>query len=197
LAGVVPDIPIGVEAQLPDEPHRTLRQRFEIVNESECWRCHKKMNPLGNPFEAYDDFGRFRTEHLVGEDGNVIASEAEAYSRIRSSQWRDSHPKNSPPEQFKRITVDISGELKGTDDPSLDGPVSGPLELTQKLAKSDRVRQSIIRHVFRFWMGRNETLDDSPTLMAMDKAYLNSDGSFRELLVSLVTSDSFIYRKTL
>ena len=52
LAGVVPDIPIGVEAQLPEEPHRTLRQRFAVVQAEECWRCHKKMNPLGNPFEV-------------------------------------------------------------------------------------------------------------------------------------------------
>ena len=44
-------------------------------------------------------------------------------------------------------------------------------------------------------MGRNETLADSPTLIAMDKAYLGSDGSFTELLVALVTSDSFLYRK--
>jgi hypothetical protein len=44
-------------------------------------------------------------------------------------------------------------------------------------------------------MGRNETLDDSPTLIAADRAYLASDGSFRELLVSLLTSDSFLLRK--
>ena len=44
-------------------------------------------------------------------------------------------------------------------------------------------------------MGRNETLDDSPTLMAMDKAYVDSGGSFKETLVALVTSDSFLFRK--
>jgi hypothetical protein len=44
-------------------------------------------------------------------------------------------------------------------------------------------------------MGRNETLDDSPTLIAADQAYSKNDGSFKELLVSLLTSDSFLYRK--
>ena len=29
----------------------------------------------------------------------------------------------------------------------------------------------------------------------MDQAYLKSEGSFNELLVSLLTSDSFLYRK--
>ncbi|MDB4371353.1 DUF1585 domain-containing protein [Mariniblastus sp.] len=52
-----------------------------------------------------------------------------------------------------------------------------------------------MRHVFRFWMGRNEMLSDSKTLIAMDQAYVESQGSFRELLVSLLTSDSFLYRK--
>lgn len=196
LAGVVPDIPIGVEAQLPEEPKRTLRQRFEIVQAEQCWRCHKKMNPLGNPFEAYDDFGRFRTEHLVEkESDHVIASHFEAYSRLRKISWRDSHKKGAPLETFDTIPVDTSGVLSGTGDAQLDGEVSDAIDLIRRLAKSDRVRQSFIRHVFRYWMGRNESLNDSPTLMAMDKAYLQSDGSFQELLVALVTSDSFLYRK--
>ena len=68
-------------------------------------------------------------------------------------------------------------------------------ELMEKLAASDLVRQSFIRHVFRFWMGRNEMLSDSKTLIAMDLAYVESQGSFQELLVCLLTSDSFLYRK--
>ena len=44
-------------------------------------------------------------------------------------------------------------------------------------------------------MGRNEMLSDSPTLMAMDKAYVNSDGSFKEVIVKLMTSDSFLTRR--
>jgi hypothetical protein len=65
----------------------------------------------------------------------------------------------------------------------------------ERLAKSDLSRQSFIRHVFRYWMGRNEMLSDSQTLIAMDKAYLENGGSFKELLVALLTSDSFLYRK--
>ena len=57
------------------------------------------------------------------------------------------------------------------------------------------MRQVFVRHAFRYWMGRNETLDDSPTLMAADQAYVESGGSMKALLVSLLTSDSFLYRK--
>ena len=46
-------------------------------------------------------------------------------------------------------------------------------------------------------MGRNELLSDSKTLIAADRAYVESEGSFEALLVSLLSSDSFLYRKNL
>ena len=64
-----------------------------------------------------------------------------------------------------------------------------------RIAKSPRARQSIIRYAFRFFMGRNELLSDSRTLMDADKAYVQSGGSFKAVIVSLLTSDSFLYRK--
>ena len=79
--------------------------------------------------------------------------------------------------------------------PSLDGPVKDALDLIDRLNQSDRVRQSIIRHAFRYFLGRNETLSDSQTLINADQAYLSSGGSFDAVIVSLLTSDSFIYRK--
>lgn len=158
LAGVVLDVPITVDAQIPDDESKTLRQRFSVVHESECWRCHKKMNPLGMPFEAFNHVGRWRALE-------------------------------------KEKPVDTSGSISYTGDDSLDTEVQGVREMMEKLATSDLVRQSFIRHVFRYWMGRNEMLSDSKTLIAMDKAYVESEGSFKELLVCLLTSDSFLYRK--
>jgi hypothetical protein len=38
-------------------------------------------------------------------------------------------------------------------------------------------------------------LTDSKTLVAADKAYLESGGSYQALVTSLLTSDSFLYRK--
>jgi hypothetical protein len=88
-----------------------------------------------------------------------------------------------------------TGRLDGTGDPTLDGDVKDALDLIDRLAKSERVRQSIIRHVFRFYLGRNETLSDSQTLIDADRAYVISGGSFKAVIVSILTSDSFIYRK--
>ena len=186
LAGTIPDVPITVDAVIPEDPHKTMRQRLDAkTNNNYCMRCHEKINPLGLPFEIYDDFGRFRTEEALEYPENLIA-EGPRKSDSPHVDFRD---------MYKTRKVDARGYLKGTGDSSLDGEVTDALDLIDRLAKSDRARQSIIRHAFRYFLGRNETLSDSKTLIDADQTYLKSGGSFDELIVSLLTSDSFIYRK--
>lgn len=165
LGGVIPDIPITVDASIPEDHTKTLRERLQKTEKAECWRCHRKMNPLGYAFEIYDDFGRYRTDEILGKG--------------------DTRP------------VNARSELADTGEQELAGEFQDALELIQKLAESDKVRQCMIRHVFRYFMGRNETLSDSKTLISADRAYLESGGSFKALLISLLSSDSFLYRKTL
>lgn len=157
LGGGIPDVPITVDAMLPDEPQNTLRERMRVTRESYCWTCHKKMDPLGLPFEMYNHAGLYRETEL-----------------------------DKP--------VDTSGEIIESGDPALDGEVADALEMIQKLADSERVEQVFVRHAFRFWMGRNETLNDAPVLQEAHRAYKESGGSVNALLVSLLTSDAFLYR---
>jgi hypothetical protein len=65
LAGLVPNVPITVDATIPVDHHKTLRERLTVTEKQECWRCHEQMNPLGHPFEIYDDFVRYRTEEFL------------------------------------------------------------------------------------------------------------------------------------
>jgi hypothetical protein len=177
LAGRVPDIPITVDAVVPEDHHKTLRTRLEAITlKQDCWKCHEYMNPLGLPFEMYDDFGRFRTDEVLIHPENIIGKEGRG-------------------NKYKSLPVDPRGALDSTGDPALDGEVKDALDLIDRLAKSTRVRQSIIRHAFRFYMGRNEMLSDSQTLIDADNAYVSSGGSFKAVILSLLTSDSFIYRK--
>lgn len=187
LAGTIPDVPITVDAVIHPDKSKTLRQRMENrTGDSFCWRCHEKMDPLGFPFEMYDDFGRFRTEEKLEHEDNLI--------KPAKKGELNEFGANLP--VYKTLPVDARGVLKGTGDIKLDGEVNDAYDLIDRLAKSDRARQSIIRHAFRYFLGRNETLNDSKTLIDADKAYLESKGSFDEVIVSLLTSDSFIYRKS-
>ena len=45
LGGGIPDVPITVDAMLPDEPKSTLRERMRVTRETYCWTCHSKMEP--------------------------------------------------------------------------------------------------------------------------------------------------------
>lgn len=158
LGGGIPDVPITVDAMLPDEPKNTLRNRMRVTREKYCWTCHEKMDPLGLPFEMYNHAGLFRTMEL-----------------------------DEP--------VDTTGEIIDSGDPALDGPVENALHMIEKLSASERVEQVFIRHAFRFWMGRNETLNDAPILQAAHRAYRDNGGSMKALIVALITSDAFLYRK--
>ena len=181
LAGRVPDVPITVDAQVPEDPHKTFRERVEgVTGQQACWKCHQHMNPLGYAFEVYDDFGRYRTEESLENSENLVAK---------------AQPKSGTLDVYKTKPVNAVGHLSGSSNPELDGKVNGGIDMIGRLAKSERVRQSIIRHAFRFYMGRNEMLTDSQTLIEADKAYVESGGSFKAVIVSLLTSDSFMYRK--
>ena len=158
LGGAIADVPITVDAMLPDEPKETLRHRMRVTREESCWKCHRKMDPLGLPFEMFNHAGLFRTTEL-----------------------------GKP--------VNAKGEITDSGDAALDGSVNNALEMIGKLSRSERVKQVFVRHAFRYWMGRNETINDAPVLQDAYKAYVDNDGSMKALLISLLTSDAFLYRK--
>ena len=91
--------------------------------------------------------------------------------------------------------VNTTSKIVNTGVPSVDGDIKSPFELIKRLAASTHCEQVFVRYVFRFFMGRNETLGDAKTLQEAHKAYADNDGSMKALVVSLLTSDSFIYRK--
>jgi len=132
LGGGIPDVPITVDAMLPDEPHHSLRERMRVTKDH-------------------------RTTEL-----------------------------NKP--------VDTSGEIIDSGDEQLDGEVANAIEMIGKLAESRRAEQVFVRHAFRFWMGRNETLNDAPVLQTAYRAYRDNGGSMNALITSLLTSDAFLYR---
>ena len=174
LADYVPEIPITVNAVISEDRKHTLRDRLEPTRAKECWTCHKKMNPLGLPFENFDDFGRFRNAEVLDE---ILSIFPERHRDARTTP------------------IDASGEIIDSGDKQIDGNVKSVFELLDRLANSPRVRQSFVRHNFRYWLGRNETFSDSPTLINADRAYIENGGSMKALIASLLSSDSFIYRK--
>jgi hypothetical protein len=94
----------------------------------------------------------------------------------------------------KNRPVNTLGAILESGDPKLDGPVANPIELIHRIADSPRVRQVFVRYAFRFFVGRNETVRDAKTLQEAERAYLEEKGSAKALVVSLLSSDSFLFR---
>ncbi|MEM9187605.1 MAG: DUF1588 domain-containing protein [Myxococcota bacterium] len=171
LCNALPPIPLDVVPQVPDVDGATLRERLAQHSEdAQCSGCHQFLDGIGIGLQGYDDYGRYR----LGEPVRMRDAEDPSRSTIAIRE------------------MDETGTLLGSGD--ADGPFDGAGELSERLAGSARVRQCMVRHAFRFWMGRNERYGDACTLSAMDGAYVDSGGDLVELLVALTASDSFLTR---
>ncbi len=88
--------------------------------------------------------------------------------------------------------VDATGELLATD---VDGPFDGGVELAHQLAQSEQVRECVARQWFRFAFGRLEGDGDACSLDTLHLAFADSDYDVRALLIELVRTDAFLYRR--
>ena len=180
LGNVVPDIPITVDAQLPNAPEMTLRQRMHVTEEKYCWQCHKLMNDVGLPFEIYDHVGRYREVELVLD--------------IEATEKNVDEKGNHQGDVLRDVKVNASGKIDLVGVDSVKSDVRDAVDMLHKLAESEYVEQVFVRHAFRYWAGRNESLGDAKSLQASHRAYRESGGSMEALIVALLSSDSFLFR---
>ncbi|MGH1342689.1 MAG: DUF1588 domain-containing protein [Nannocystales bacterium] len=89
---------------------------------------------------------------------------------------------------------DGSSELILMPSAELGGPVTSALDMSQKFAESQWVKRCFIRQTFRYFAGREETIHDRCTFVALEEAYDDSGGSLAEMLAVLFTSESFTCR---
>jgi hypothetical protein len=89
--------------------------------------------------------------------------------------------------------IDASGAVTGTTD--RDGAFKDAVELLGRLADSTTVSQCFVRHAFTYWMGRQDGQGDGCSLVGAHAAFTRA-GDHLELLASLFSSRSFLYRST-
>jgi hypothetical protein len=69
------------------------------------------------------------------------------------------------------------------------------LDLIKKLPASERVEQLCVHHAFRYSVGWGETINGAPISQEPHRAYRESNGGMKSLIASVVTPDTFLYRK--
>ena len=91
--------------------------------------------------------------------------------------------------------IDASAEFNGATDPALQGPFYGAIELGDRLADSETVRNCAVATWFRYAYGRLlEDEIDACTLEYLQQRFADSEGDVRDLLVALTQTDAFRFR---
>jgi Protein of unknown function (DUF1588)/Protein of unknown function (DUF1592)/Protein of unknown function (DUF1595)/Protein of unknown function (DUF1585)/Protein of unknown function (DUF1587) len=88
--------------------------------------------------------------------------------------------------------VDARGELLGTD---IDGPFTGPAELSARLARSAQFRRCFVQQLWRFGEGRAAAGGDEGDLAALAAGFEQADHRIGDLVLELIKRPSFILRK--
>lgn len=91
------------------------------------------------------------------------------------------------------LKIDASGDIVEGGD--ISGPFNGGIELSTKLAGSPVVQGCFARQLFSFAIARNYGDEDSCALTFIESKFAESNGNLKELMVSLVLSDNFLYRR--
>jgi hypothetical protein len=164
LGGTVPDVPVTVDAVVSRDHSKTLRERFEHLRKDAY--CWRCHQQMNQLGMPFENYDQFGRFRLRDLEAPVDSSGA--------------------------LVTD--GPVFDISDQGLAGAVSNPIELIHRLANSQRAQEVFVRYAFRFFLGRNETVRDAKTLRDANEAYSKSGGSMKALVVSLLSSDSFLYR---
>ncbi|HVJ20409.1 MAG TPA: DUF1592 domain-containing protein [Polyangiaceae bacterium] len=83
------------------------------------------------------------------------------------------------------LVIDASGDFDGT-------PFTTPAEMGSLMRQSEKVRNCMVRRVYRYAMGRKENEYDEAQIAALSAAFATDGQRFSPLLMNLVQNDGFL-----
>jgi hypothetical protein len=175
LCQEVPPPPPGVDPTLPavsaEKPMTTRERLGAHVGNRSCSSCHNLIDPIGFGLEGFDNVGRFREKVT-----------------IRTAQLRDAVTNSQTASKDIALPLDTKGYIQGIP----NSEFSNAAELGKILAGDPTCQKCVVKQIFRYATGRQEAKSDQEQLDAMYKVFQKSGFRFRELVLALVTSDSFL-----
>jgi hypothetical protein len=165
LCQEVPNPPPGVDTNLPpfDEAKPvTNRGRLAVhAGSSMCAGCHNLIDPIGFGLEKFDAIGMRREQYKI-----VFASEG---------RRRDANE--------ILLDLDTSAWVTGI----ANSEFKSPRGLGELLAETPQCHECVVKQVFRYMAGREDTPADRPMINRALKRFQDSGFLFKELAVSLIT----------
>ena len=174
LCQQVPPPPPGVDTNLPPvEESRPVTNRERLAghaNAKMCAGCHKLIDPIGFGFEKFDAIGMRREKHKLLFYPNLTGA---ALRRAKPTEFE--------------LELDTRGMVAGL----ANSEFASPKELGDILAKTPQCQECVVKQVFRYMSGRQDTAADRPALTQALEAFRKSDYKFKELMFALATSREF------
>ena len=172
LCEKIPDPPPDATATLPplteDKPLANRDLLAVHLSSPSCAGCHNLIDPVGFGLEMFDAVGRRREMQSI------------TFFPARAERGKEA--------VTVEVAIDPSGLVSGVS----PKPFSSPRELGELLAESPQCQECIVRQVFRYATGRQETLGDRRDIEAAVAAFRASGFRFRELLVAMATTEAFL-----
>jgi uncharacterized protein DUF1592/uncharacterized protein DUF1588/uncharacterized protein DUF1587/uncharacterized protein DUF1595/uncharacterized protein DUF1585 len=165
----VPPPPPGVDTNLPPVEETkpvTNRDRLAMHTTNQmCVGCHNLIDPVGFGFEKFDAIGMRREKHklLFFQPGASVAA------------------RRAPPKSVE-LEIDTKGWVAGLESATF----ASPRELGQLLARTPQCQECVVKQVFRYMAGRQDSPADRAMISGALAAFRASGFHFRELMVFLV-----------
>jgi hypothetical protein len=170
----VPPPPPGVDTNLPSvEEARPLTNRERLAahtTNKACAGCHNLIDPIGFGLEKFDAIGMYREKQKLL-----------FYPEYHGAATHKPKPK----EVF--LTLDTTGQVAGlADSQFVNGKQLGAL-----LAATPQCQECIVKQVFRYMAGRQDTRADVPVIQRALADFRTSGFRYKELVVSLIRQWEF------
>ena len=172
----VPPPPPGVNATLPpfsDAKPMTNRERLSVHLGSEsCASCHRLLDSIGLGLERFDAIGQFRQQHLV----KIPPTRDELKRKIKTKAT-----------EYK-LDLDTKAMVVGI----ANSEFQSAKELGAVLAEDEGCQKCVVKQLFRYALGREETLADRPAIDQALERFQASGFRFQELIIDIVKSEPFL-----
>jgi len=163
LCQEVPDPPPGTDNNLPASTEArplTNRERLGVhLTNPACATCHQLMDPIGFGLEKFDAVGKRREKQSI----TFFPGRQERGSRAKAVE----------------LEIDTRGAVAGI----ANSEFSSPKDLGRILAGSAQCQECVVRQLFRYAFGRQETSADRPVIARGLEVFRSSQFRLQELII--------------
>ena len=164
----VPPPPPGVDTNLPvlseARPMNNRERLAAHTTNKSCAGCHSLIDPIGFGLENFDAIGMYREKQRL----------------LFYPEYHGNLQKPKPHEI--NLALDTTGQVAGL----ADSQFTSARQLGELLARTPQCQECIVKQVFRYMSGRQDTRADASVIRGALEDFQSSGFHFDALVVSLV-----------